>query len=347
MYFDSDPFTGFKLKPHGTGYFHDGIQATANSNGHRDNEVSMLRTPGVFRILLLGDSFTVGASVAQDEAYPQVLERMLNNDNTRHIEIINAAVGGWGPFQYAQYYEHYGREFDPDAIILGFFVGNDTYDQTNDVRQLLTAVMGRRVTRQAAAKEYIGVKIFLYEHSHIVRLLMNKKVFVGQHITRVSCQDFSERYIAMQRRRITNHLKRDVHSYQDCLNSLSQIHRIKTMADNENIPLIVALLPDENQINPHLPKILITKDELIRYDFDMPQSMLTEILTHNQIPVIDLLPGFRNDNRCLYMNDTHWTAEGHELAATVIYEELVKRNLIRNQSASTGEVAGTLSAQHN
>jgi hypothetical protein len=33
-------------------------------------------------------------------------------------------------------------------------------------------------------------------------------------------------------------------------------------------------------------------------------------------------PAVLADQWCLYMNDNHWTPEGHELAASVIFEEL-------------------------
>jgi len=80
MYFEPDAFTGYKLKPNGVGYFQNGIVAKTNSHGHRDDEVSLLHPPDVLRILVLGDSLTVGAGVAQEDAYPQVLEKLLNQD---------------------------------------------------------------------------------------------------------------------------------------------------------------------------------------------------------------------------------------------------------------------------
>ena len=64
--------------------------------------------------------------------------------------------------------------FEPDAILIGFFVGNDTYDPINRVEQLPTAVRGRRVTREAASGKFIQFKIFRYEQSHIARLVIGK-----------------------------------------------------------------------------------------------------------------------------------------------------------------------------
>src|SRR5262249_21262173 len=124
MVFVADPYTGFRLMPGGAGHFQMGIPAVANSHGHRAVEVPLKKPPGVFRILVIGDSFTVGANVRQEEAYPKVLERRLRAAYGPRIEVINAGVGGWDPIQYAEYFEHYGREFEPDLVLVGFFVGN-------------------------------------------------------------------------------------------------------------------------------------------------------------------------------------------------------------------------------
>ena len=58
----------------------------------------LTKPPGVFRILVLGDSFTVGANVRQEEAYPKVLEKRLQSVYGPRIQVVNAGVGGWDPF---------------------------------------------------------------------------------------------------------------------------------------------------------------------------------------------------------------------------------------------------------
>ena len=87
-------------------------------------------------------------------------------------------------------------------------------------------------------------------------------------------------------------------------------------------PVVVALLPDENQVNRALRSRILTADEIPDYDFGMPQSMLTEMFGEMDLKVIDLLPAFLADPRCLYMNDAHWTPQGQELAASAILERL-------------------------
>ena len=78
--FENDPYTGFRHKPGSTGYYQNNIPAVVNENGHRDDPVTLVKPEDVFRVLVLGDSFTVGANVRQEEAYPQQLEWMLAAD---------------------------------------------------------------------------------------------------------------------------------------------------------------------------------------------------------------------------------------------------------------------------
>ena len=44
MYFEADPYTGYRLKPGGIGHYQMGIPAVANSHGHRDVEVTLKKT---------------------------------------------------------------------------------------------------------------------------------------------------------------------------------------------------------------------------------------------------------------------------------------------------------------
>jgi len=319
MYYEPDPYTGFRLKPYGIGYFQNGIPAVANRHGHRDEEVSLEKPSGVFRILVLGDSFTVGANVRQEEAYPQVLERLLNAEaRGRRYEVVNTAVGGWEPFQYAQYYEYYGRRFTPDLVLVGFFVGNDAYNQLDRVEELPTAVLGRRVSRRAAAHPLTPVRVWLLEHSHLARRLFQQATPHALVFTRTRCDAFSEEYLAVQRERLSNHLRRDAEREALVANSIAQIERIQRLTAAEGIPLLLVLLPDENQLNPALQARLIPAAERERYDFTMPQALLRERFAALGLPTLDLLPVFQQDPRCLYMNDTHWTPEGHLLAAQAI-----------------------------
>ena len=48
----------------------------------------------------------------------------------------------------------------PDLILIGFFVGNDTFDPNTDAGRLPTAIEGRRISRNAwPAREAKGLPL--------------------------------------------------------------------------------------------------------------------------------------------------------------------------------------------
>jgi hypothetical protein len=300
-----DPYTGFRTEPNGVGHFRRGIPANANSHGHRDDEVAVKKDPGTYRIMVLGESFTLGTGVRQEEAYPQVLEKVINEHSPLRIEIINAAVDGWDPFQYAQYYEHYGRQFEPDMVLVGFFVGDDSYSPVAQV----TEVMSRRVTRtEGPASPPLGV--------NLVRLLKSNSRSSDE--ARKSCDDFGAGYLDLQRERLANHVKLEPKQFFGAQNALTQIKRIKELAEKGSARFAVILIPDESQLNERLRDVLLGNKDRTPYDFGMPQLMLTALFRKNDIPTIDLLPFAQKDSRCLYMNDGQWTSEGHAMAASAL-----------------------------
>ena len=329
MYFEADPYTGYRHRPLAVGTYPNHVPAKANSLGFRDAETTLEKPPGTFRILMLGDSFTVGANVEQSEAYPQVLERLLDSTSARRIEVINAGVGGYEPFHYAAFVEHYADNFDPDMLLLGFFVGNDTYSSVQSLEQTRTAVLGRRVSRAAGNEGWaVFLKVWGYENLNVVRALVNHGP-IGMDFERSRCDQFSEVLIAVQKKRMPNHLAdAGAEKRERLMANIEQLGRIQAFATERNIPFLIVLLPDENQLNPALQALLIPEAERVKYDFEMPQSTLRTSLDQAGIPYLDLLPDFRADTRCLYMDDAHWIAAGHALAAERIRDGLVDRKLL-------------------
>jgi len=328
MYFEPDPYTGFRHKPGSAGYYPTGIEANANSRGLRDDEVAVPKPDGVFRILVIGDSFTVGANIEQAEAYPQVLERLLQSSSGQQLEVINAGTGGWSPYQYASFLEHYGADYEPDLVLAGLFVGNDIYVNRFAPDQTRTAVLGRRVSRGAARNWAIKLRIVAYENSHIVRaLLANKPGMLD--FSRDNCGDFQDIFVQIQKNRISTHLAQPAAGQREFAErNLQQIYRMRQASESMGAGFAVVIMPDENQLNPMLQNLVIEPGETDRYDFDMPQSWINAQFRAENIVALDLLPILRSDSRCLYMNDTHWIPAGHELVAREILNFLSAEDLL-------------------
>ena len=96
--------------------FGNGKVVNTNSKGLRGaNDYAYDRTPGIRRILVLGDSFTFGTEVSDDETFSHDLETMLPN-----TEVLNLGVQGYGQDQMLLYLRQEGVKYRPDIVVLGF-----------------------------------------------------------------------------------------------------------------------------------------------------------------------------------------------------------------------------------
>jgi len=64
------------------------VEFRYNTGGFRGPEFSPKR-PGVFRVAVLGDSFTEGQGVEEPDTYPRVLEKLLNAAEPGRFEVLN------------------------------------------------------------------------------------------------------------------------------------------------------------------------------------------------------------------------------------------------------------------
>jgi lysophospholipase L1-like esterase len=72
----------------------DGGILRVNSRGTRGPEFSLQTPPGVYRIVMLGDSVTFGFS-GDDCDYPGVLQALFDAGRVHRVEVINGAVEGY------------------------------------------------------------------------------------------------------------------------------------------------------------------------------------------------------------------------------------------------------------
>ncbi len=99
-----------------------GVDVKINSYGFRDNEYSLKKQDNTYRILILGDSFTLGWGVPIDDAYSKALEKMLNeNIKGKKFEVINTALGNYNTQMEYELLKEKGIQFQPDMVIVGYY----------------------------------------------------------------------------------------------------------------------------------------------------------------------------------------------------------------------------------
>lgn len=125
------PEYGWYHIPNATGLSYDAfgeynVPVTINSQGLRDEEITYEKPAGVFRILLLGDSFAEGMRTELAQTAGKVLEARLNEmAGAPRFQVINAGVGAWGTDQQLLWLRTEGVKYDPDLVLALFFTAND------------------------------------------------------------------------------------------------------------------------------------------------------------------------------------------------------------------------------
>jgi hypothetical protein len=93
--------------------FGEPTEVRQNEYGHRGRAYPLTKDPNKYRGLVLGDSFTEGAQVGEDDLFTALLER-----SNPQFEVLNAGVGGYGTVQQYLYLENDGLKHNPDLVLL-------------------------------------------------------------------------------------------------------------------------------------------------------------------------------------------------------------------------------------
>lgn len=113
-----------------------GADVEINSLGLRDREFSAVPPPGRTRIMMLGDSLTLGWGVEGNETYSKVVEDMLRNSG-RDVEVINTGVGNYNTEMEVAYFLERGAKLKPHYVVLNYFI-NDAEPTPRDHSNFLS-----------------------------------------------------------------------------------------------------------------------------------------------------------------------------------------------------------------
>src|SRR5262245_58762548 len=92
------------------------VLVVQNKLGHRGPNYGSQTADGKKRVLVLGDSFTEGSHVGEDELFSNIIANAYSN-----LEVMNAGVGGWSTVQEYIYLNEFGIDLHPNLVLLMFF----------------------------------------------------------------------------------------------------------------------------------------------------------------------------------------------------------------------------------
>ncbi len=136
--FQFDPVCGWTMRPNSSGtrgiVLDDGtlgsVTVRISAQGFREREIGP-KAPGEYRIAMIGDSFTFGTGLRDEETISARLEQRLKDAIPgKHATVMNLGCGGYGPWQAHALLLERGLALQPDLVILQLFLNNDVFDTT-------------------------------------------------------------------------------------------------------------------------------------------------------------------------------------------------------------------------
>jgi hypothetical protein len=139
------PVRGYSLKPGARHRYvtpEVDVAMDISSDGLRDTTLAVLQRAD-YRVLAVGNSFTMGLAVAAQDTWSKQLERLLAERGRRTVSVVNAGVAGYSPRQIRLRMEEllpivrprvvvfelttqtFGRMFHPNALYGGTLVRSD------------------------------------------------------------------------------------------------------------------------------------------------------------------------------------------------------------------------------
>ncbi len=122
------------------------LQPKINSNGFRDREHKFENPDSLFRIIVLGDSFTFGQGVADEELYVNKLSKLAGNK----FEFINLSRMGWGTADQLNVMAKW-QGWDKEALFQSHMLDiniNDFNDLKNKVPQIIESFQSQSLIKQ-------------------------------------------------------------------------------------------------------------------------------------------------------------------------------------------------------
>jgi len=116
--FVHDPYAGWKNAPNIDSEPKNHGRVRTNAQGMRNLENFSFEKGDKPRLLIVGDSYSFGHGVSNEETYAY----LLNKEYMPGWQVMNLAVSATGTDQNYLMYEHFGEKFSPDIVLLGFYV---------------------------------------------------------------------------------------------------------------------------------------------------------------------------------------------------------------------------------
>jgi lysophospholipase L1-like esterase len=271
----------YELKPNSKGYL-NGQFIEINEHGMKSPSISKEKPEDLYRIAFLGDSITFGWALPFSDSFPEQLKSKIPK-----AEILNFAVPGYVGIQNLETLKTKVLDFNPDLIIMGHFLNDpdgiwQVYDTTLNIPT--------------------PIKIFLNENSCTYNWAKTRRNRILNRAGVITNSPYEDLY-EIKSESWQNHKK--------------LFEKMATISKDNNIPILVVILPNWHNLNDD-------------YDFIGIHSLLNKTITQAGLHSIDMyteLKALNINAEDFRIEHVHPNAKGHKLIAESI-DKYIQENYL-------------------
>lgn len=314
------------------------VRLRFNRDGFRGPDRPYAKPPGCRRIAVIGDSMTVAVATEEHMTWTAQLERLLARPQPdAQWEVLNFGVSSASTGQELVLYRELVRRYQPDIVLVAFFVGNDLADNSSRLtsadRIYFELGDDGRLRQLPRSRRSRHLSAWLKRHScfyswyrtqsnHAAARLRERKPSLspGDVVFRTD-----EREDVTHAWRLTQRL---IAGFRDAV-------------EQDGSRFVLASMPYGPQVDDRLWRALLEAagDEAGLLDQRNPDRRLQDISRGEGVDLCILSPEFRDalasqgpevEKPLFYYGGRgHLTDEGNRLAAEVIHRHLLARTLRR------------------
>lgn len=330
------------------------IKRNTNSLGLIGGQISIKKPENVFRILILGDSFSEGLHVEEGRNFCEQLQYFLNKNSSltdKHFEIINAGISGYSPISEYLFFKRELARLKPDIVILQIFA-NDVFEdnKTRAMSILDKDGLPIKINRFFIKKYWnnpIGTRQPTQLQTSIYRL---KKIIIGKSMLfqclarakRKSCKrthfhkemtdlpefnDGNQFFIIQDYNPL---FQNSGFRNKTWNNTKRYILAIRDLAKENKAAFFIFYIPPKGQLKlQHYGENSAYFPKPANYFLN---ERLKELSEEKNIYYLDLLFLFEKngDKDLYYEKDGHLKTTGHSLVAEALFDFLNKHKLFQN-----------------
>lgn len=295
------------------------VDYNINSLGFRTKEIGT-KPSNAYRILLLGDSFTEGWGVSQENTFSELLETKLNNISSgKKIETVNLGIASYSPIIHYLLIKNIGLSLFPDLVILNLDYGDFSDDR--DYAQFIQYVENNTpIAVISGTPENLSETFKRLGKINKGSLIINNQN-LNKYVIYLATKSFLIRNIIeiknIQPKALENNYEKSAIRHRST--AINNLKLISSLLKENDISFIITTFPHRHHIGS------------IKYE-NLFNSIEDDLSIINNVYILNLYDYFnnKNPNKIFFKYDIHGNEKFHSLMASGIFDFLQLKDIIDN-----------------